>query len=141
MAGESYSNALTHDMNYYNPLRHNDGRIGSKNIYPNTALSNSELNRVAEDIRSENMTTEQRALNHQWLQHGYSDHGIRLGSKVISKLFKMGFRTYWDGVRNKHYKYSTAVPDGSGNGKVTQDVDYKLRLSDNRVKIAINYDF
>lgn len=138
------SEPLIHDMNYYNPLKHNQAKKYHRyhnQAYAGEALDNQSLERVAQDIRNHNMSTEQRALNHRWLQYGSEDDDVKVGSKVISSLFKMGFRTYWDGVRNKHYSSNTKVPDGSGNGKVTEDVDYKVRLSSNKLKLSMSYDF
>lgn len=128
---------LPEDMNYYNPLKH--GRDGSEWIR-STGMGNEELLRSAANIRSEDMSQQQRALNHQWLaQQGH--HDVRIGGKVVSKLVKMGFRTYWDGVRNKHYKHNKAVPTSNGNGQITQDVDYKIRLSGDKFKLSVSYEF
>ena len=60
---------------------------------------------------------------------------------MVSYLLRMGFRTYWDGLRNKHDSSSQLVPDGNGDGKLTDDVDYKLRLSEDHVNLSVEYDF
>jgi hypothetical protein len=136
-ASNDGSGYIPNDFNYYNPLK--NGHKGN-NWLSTQGLNNEELARAAEDIRSSDMTIQQRALNHQWLSEPEGD-GLHFGTKVVSRLVKMGFRTYWDGVRNKHYKNSRVVPDGAGNGKVSEDVDYKLRLSDDKVKLSVQYEF
>lgn len=129
-------------LSYYNPLKHNkyedkNSRYETKSV----ALSNTDLENAAQQIRTNNMSAQQRALNHQWLEQQHNNDDPYMGSKVLSKLMQMGFRTYWDGVRNKHYASLKAVPDGSGSGKVSEEVDYKLRLSGNKVKLSFEYEF
>ncbi len=129
---------LPDDMNYYNPLKH--GREDDSQWIRSTGMSSEELLRSAGHIRSQDMSQQQRALNHQWLlQQDHQD--VRIGGKVVSKLVKMGFRTYWDGVRNKHYRDNKAVPTSNGNGQITQDVDYKIRLSGDKLKLSVSYEF
>ena len=138
------SEPLIHDMNYYNPLEHNQGKKIHRyrnQAYAGKGLNNEGLERVARDIRDNKMSTEQRALNHRWLQYGNEGGDVKIGSKVISSLFKMGFKTYWNDVRDTHYRSNAKIPDGSGNGKVTADVDYKVRLSGNKLKLSMNYEF
>jgi len=127
-------------LSYYNPLKHNDTQ---KKRYATSkvALSNDQLEDAANHIRTNDMSSEQRALNHQWLEQHHHGDDPYIGSKVFSKLMKMGFRTYWDGVRNKHYSSASAIPDGNGTGKVSKDVDYKIRLSGNKVKLSFEYEF
>lgn len=127
-------------LSYYNPLKHNDTQ---KKRYATSkvALSNTQLEDAANHIRTNDMSSEQRALNHQWLEQHHHGDDPYIGSKVLSKLMKMGLRTYWDGVRNKHYSSAKAIPDSNGSGKVTEEVDYKIRLSGNKVKLSFEYEF
>ncbi|GAA5317862.1 MAG: hypothetical protein AseanaTS_30700 [Candidatus Pelagadaptatus aseana] len=136
-ASDTANGYIPNDFNYYNPLKH--GHKGN-NWLTSKGLSNEELAKAAEDIRSSDMSIQQRALNHQWLQEPEGD-GLHFGTKVVSRLVKMGFRTYWDGMRNKHYRDNKVVPDSAGNGKVSEDVDYKIRLSDDKVKLSVQYEF
>lgn len=130
------------NLNYYNPLKHNKGNAKEKHYSTGSVgLSNAQLEQAAEDIRSSEMSTQHRALNHQWLQQEHEGDEPTMGGKVLSELVKMGFRTYWDGVRNKHYSDAKMVPDSSGDGKVSEDVEYKLRLSDDTVKVTFEYEF
>ncbi|MGH1373369.1 MAG: hypothetical protein ACRBBW_15120 [Cellvibrionaceae bacterium] len=131
-------------LSYYNPLKHNKQQVkGDAKRYATSsvALSNLQLEDAANQIRTNEMSSQQRALNHQWLEQHHHGDNPDVGSKVLSKLVKMGFRTYWDGVRNKHYSSAKAVPDGNGTGKVSEDVDYKIRLSGNKVKLSFEYEF
>jgi len=124
-------------FNYYNPLKH--GAAKSSRAADAHALDNQQLETAASYIRANEMSAEQRALNHQWLSQA-GDSNIRIGNKVLSSIMRMGFKTYWTGVRNKHYK-STAMPDGNGTGQLTEEVEYKLRLSQNKVRLVLEYDF
>jgi len=124
-------------FNYYNPLKH--GATQTSRAADAHALDNLQLESAARYIRANEMSAEQRALNHQWLsQEG--NNNIHIGNKVLSSIMRMGLKTYWSSVRNKHYK-STAVPDGNGNGQLTEEVEYKLRLSQNKVRLVLEYDF
>lgn len=133
------------NLNYYNPLKHSQGhqakktkRYSSRSI----GLNNNQLEDAANDIRNNEMSAQQRALNFQWLQQENNEYDdVTVGGRVLQELMKMGFRTYWDGVRNKHYSSSKIIPNSSGDGKVSEDVDYKLRLSDDTVKLTFEYEF
>ncbi len=133
------------NLDYYNPLKHNQGHQQKKQRRYNThstGLTNAQLEAAAEDIRSSDMSSQQRALNYQWLQSYDQDQdNISTGGRVLQKLVKMGFRTYWDGVRNKHYSDAKVLPDSNGSGKITEEVDYKLRMSDDKVKLTFEYEF
>ncbi|MYM62982.1 hypothetical protein [Pseudomaricurvus sp. HS19] len=126
--------------NYYNPLKH---ARSSRQHYDSGAkgMSNEQLATMAEYIRNNEMSAEQRALNHQWLEQEHYNDDIRVGGKVLSYLFRMGFRTYWDGLRNKHYNNTNLVPDGDGNGQITEEVEYKLRLSEDEARLLVEYEF
>jgi len=128
---------LPDSFNYYNPLKHGAEKV-SRASDPH-ALDNQQLETAASYIRANDMSAEQRALNHQWLNQA-GDSNIRIGNKVLSSIMRMGFKTYWSGVRNKHYP-STVMPDGNGNGQLTDEVEYKLRLSQNKVRLVLKYDF
>lgn len=130
------------NLNYYNPLKHSKGH-GEKKRYSSrsTGLSNNELEQAAEDIRNNEMSAQHRALNHQWLQQENGEDEPTVGGKVFSELVKMGFRTYWDGVRDKHYSNTKIIPNSNGDGKVSEEVEYKLRLSDDKVKLTFEYEF
>lgn len=124
----------------YNPLKHQNNGHKPYAVL-RSALSNEDLIRAAEDIRNNEMSAEQRALNHQWLDHDNYTDDMRFGSKVVSQLLKMGFKTYWKDVRNKKYANSAAVPTEEGNGKITSDVDYKFRISGDKLKLSVEYEF
>lgn len=122
---------------YYNPLKHGAKKI-SRGTNPQ-AFDNTQLEAAAAYIRANEMSASHRALNHQWLSQE-SGGDLRLGNKVLSSIVRMGFKTYWTGIRNKHYQ-SSAVPDGDGNGQLSEEVEYKLRLSQDKVRLVLEYDF
>lgn len=123
---------------YYNPLKpemKTNRQIGS------AAFSNEALQQSAEDIRSSNMSMEQRALNHQWLDYENYEEDTRHGGKVLSTLFKMGFKTYWKGVRQERFSNSNLVPTEEGDGNFSRDVDYNLRISGDEMNFTVEMDF
>ncbi len=133
------SQYIPEQLNYYNPLKH--ARSNSRQYDSGAAgMSNEQLATMAEYIRNNEMSTQQRALNHQWLEQEHYNDDIRVGGKVLSYLLRMGFRTYWDGLRNKHSS-TNLVPDGDGNGQITEEVEYKLRLSEDEAKLMVEYEF
>ncbi len=138
-ADQHYDLFVPDKMSYYNPLKHNK-REPKHYATSSIALSNLQLEDAANQIRTNEMSSEQRALNHQWLEQHHHGDTPDVGSKVLSKLMKMGLKTYWDGVRNTHSS-AKAIPDGNGSGKVSEDVDYKIRLSGNKVKLSFEYEF
>lgn len=125
----------------YNPLRTSTGQKKSSYMLPGEGLTNEDLVNAANDIRTSNMSTEQRALNHQWLDHENYVDDAHVGGKVLSHIFKMGFKTYWKDVRNKKYSQSSIVPSEEGVGQLTSDVDYKLRINGDNVNLSVEYDF
>ncbi|WP_439135496.1 hypothetical protein [Pseudomaricurvus sp.] len=130
------------NLNYYNPLKHSKGHAQKKRYSSRSVgLNNTQLEKSAEDIRNNEMSAQHRALNHQWLEQEHNGDDPTMGGKVLSELVKMGFRTYWDGVRDKHYSDTKIIPNSNGDGKVSEEVEYKLRLSDDKVKLTFEYEF
>ncbi len=127
------------DMLLHNPLVR--GGSYSTSLGNQQALSNDDLYRAAEHYRTGNMSGQQRALNHQWLYQLHHDKGVRHGSKVFSKLLKMGFKTYWKDVRKQQFGSIKALPDDKGQGHIVNDINYRLRVSGSKFKLSLNYDF
>ncbi len=122
---------------YYMPFGKLDER--TPKIISTRALTNSQLEQDAAYIRSHSMSLEQRQLNHQWLDEDY-DNDVRIGTKVLSHVMKIGFRHYWEDVRQQRLS-DYNLPDEDGNGRIKEDVKYKLRLSGNKLKLMLEYDF
>lgn len=127
------------NLKFYNPLEEGDGhRAFNPRI---NGLDSVALYQAAENYRSNEINSSQRALNHQWLSQYHNDEGVRQGGKVLSKLFKMGFKTYWSSVKNGKYHTNNYVPNVNGIGKFTEDIDYRVRLTDSKVKVSVAYEF
>lgn len=127
------------NLQFYNPLKPSNGHRDNRPT--STGLDNVALYEAAQQYRSDIMSPSQRALNHQWLHQMETDDGVRHGSKVLSKIFKMGFKTYWKGVKNSKFQSNNLVPNANGKGKVNSDMDYRLRISGNKLKLSLEYDF
>lgn len=135
-------NALFIPQNSYsvNPL---ENRYQGKTQYfvNATGLSNQQLEQAAQNISSENMSMEHRALNHQWLDNHSRGKRIQEGGAAISAILKKGFSTYWNSIRASKFKTSKLMPDGDGSAEFAGGYDYKVNLSSNKLKLAINYEF
>lgn len=127
----------------YNPLQNSaEQKKNSSSLTEfNRHLDNESLLRSAEQMRSNSMSADQRALNYQWLQQDDPDSQVQLGGQVLSTLMKMGFKTYWEGNRIELNEGDSALPNSQGNGKFTEDIDYKIRMSGDKIKFSFEYDF
>lgn len=128
----------------YNPLQHGRKSTRKDPTKSTRQLSNAALLRSAEQMRATNMSVEQRALNYQWLQQAQDGGRPLLGSKVLSSLARMGFRTYWEGNRLR-LPGSTLLSGVSGaeesTGGKREDLDYRLQVSGDELRLRMTYEF
>ena len=140
-ADESLSEPLLpNQFTYYNPLKHGTSQSASQ-AEKRLQMDNESLFRSAEQIRSDSMSAEQRALNHQWLMQSENEDSMHVGGRVFSTLMRMGFKTYWEGNRARFGSDNRIVPDSQGGGRVTREVDYRLRVSGDDIKLSFEYEF
>lgn len=132
---------LPNQYTYYNPLKNGLDNPDYNHSTERLTMDTESLLRAAEQIRSTHVSPEQRALNHQWLQHNAGVDEPRVGGRVFSALVRMGFKTFWEINHQRYDKFSHVLPDSQGNGRITKDVDYKLRVSDDKVKLSFEYEF
>lgn len=102
-------------------------------------LSNDQLRDRARELRSQELNAYQRALNYQWLESHHKNEFLS-GSKAYKTFFKKGFEKYWDRQRKERFK-SNKVPDIHGKGRVSNEVDYDIKLSSDELKIGLSYEF
>jgi|GEM_PF-989443 hypothetical protein len=102
-------------------------------------LNNEQLLERAQHLRSNNPNTTQQTLNYQWLKAHQNDNSI-VGKKVYQTLFKRGFKAFWNRQRKERFK-SERIPDINGRGSVSNEVDYKLRLNSDELKVKLSYEF
>lgn len=102
-------------------------------------LNNEQLLERAQHLRSNNPNTTQQTLNYQWLKAHQNDDSI-VGKKVYQTLFKRGFKAFWNRQRKERFK-SEHIPDINGRGSVSNEVDYKLRLNSDELKVKLSYEF
>tara|TARA_B100000809_G_scaffold233525_2_gene250302 strand:+ start:2338 stop:2868 length:531 start_codon:yes stop_codon:yes gene_type:complete len=132
---------LFSDFHTYNPLKNQNNVTLHKGGTNLQALSNEDLIELADNSRHGEMSASQRALNQQWLaQHG-EGADISFGGQALQKIIQQGFKTYWDALRQSTFKGNTMIPDSEGNGSFGSEMEYKLRLSDDKVKLAFEYSF
>lgn len=128
---------------FYNPLT--SGREGShwrqqRDSVVGT-LDNLSLELWAADIRNNEMADVHRALNHQWIQQHQEGRVVTNGGRALSRIIQTGFKTYWNRVKYTHFKDNQLVPNAHGNGKLTSDLDYHMRINDDKVDFNIKYTF
>jgi hypothetical protein len=102
-------------------------------------LNNIRLSMRAEDLRSQVLNANQRALNYQWLKNHKNKEFI-VGSKAYKMLFKRGFKKYWKRKRNEMFK-SGLVPDLDGHGAMSNEMDYDLHVNSHELTLELTYQF
>ena len=78
-------------------------------------------------------------FNTLWLQEGQQHYDYDEGGAAIGKLFRMGVKTWYRSYRSANRE--SKLPDENGSGAVSNDVDYRVRLSSDKVKFQLNYEF
>lgn len=102
-------------------------------------MDNDDLTRAVADMQDTSMSTSHRLLNHQWLSTYEGNDNSRHGGKAIGQIFLTGLKTFWDNrYGDKLYK-GTLLKDKQGN--YYQEMDYRIRLSDDSVKMSLEYSF
>ncbi len=137
---------------YYNPLKNSDDIDRTSVSTSAVILDNKSLEQAAMQLRDSGMNATQRALNYQWMRQYHQQSEVEYGSKVLSKLFKMGLRTYWDKLQKTSTlagKVSAAGSTGGGRQSgnsggsfdFSDDIDYDLKISGNKLKLSMDYKF
>ena len=106
------------------------------------SLDNNELLLIANNLRINDMSAGQRVHNYYWIQGG---NDKLTSGKSISKFFLQSFaKAYWNQLRASEFKGLSVIPDADGAGSFVinrTDIDYKLRLSGDRIKLMVKLDF
>lgn len=137
----NYDPLLFSDFRTYNPLKKGNNVNHYKGGSNLTALSNEDLNLLADNSRHQQMSASQRALNQQWLAQNSEGSDVSLGSRALQKIIQQGVKTYWDSIRLTKFKGNKIIPDSNGKGNFNSEMEYKLRLKDDEVKLALEYSF
>ena len=131
---------LPNDLRFYNPLKHGLDKKAKAQTFK-SVMSNEALEVAASNIRSNNMRSEHRALNHQWLQNHNGQDASLVGGDALKKLVKMGLKTYWQDGNTESESINKVQSTAKGWAKFSQDVDYKFRVSGNKFNLSVQYDF
>lgn len=137
----NYDPLLFSDFHTYNPLKKGNNVNHYKGGSNLTALTNEDLNLLADNSRHQQMSASQRALNQQWLAQNSEGSDVSLGSRALQKIIQQGVKTYWDSIRLTKFKGNKIIPDSNGKGNFNSEMEYKLRLKDDEVKLALEYSF
>lgn len=119
-----------------NELKH----LRDSKAKPYTTLSNEDLIIRANQLRDNDISPNQRAMNYQWLSSHSGAESTVDGGKALSKLAERQLKAYLDERESTKWIRSKLMPDESGNG-FFKDVDYDLKLRANKLVIGLTYDF
>ncbi|GAB1259364.1 hypothetical protein [Aurantivibrio plasticivorans] len=106
------------------------------------SLDNTELLQTANNLRINDMSAGQRMHNYYWIQGG-SDK-LTSGKSASKYLLQSFAKAYWNYLRETEFNGLAIIPDADGAGSIKinrRDIDYKLRVSADRVKLMVKLDF
>lgn len=126
-------------IGYYNPLTGKNQHAFNHNLKTISALNNEDLEYLAINMQDKHSTS-LRLLNNQWLTQHSSQYGFKNNGRAVSKILQMGLRTYWNQVREAHYKNNTVIPDGDGKGSFGL-MEYDLDVDSDGLEIGFTYQF
>ena len=78
------------------------------------------------------------AFNYLWLQQHQQGYSQRHGGAAVGKILRMTFKSWY----KSYYGGSITSPgvEDDFSSKMS-DIDYRLRLSDDRVRLGVEYEF
>lgn len=113
-------------------------------------MSNQELLAAAKAQLNDQHCPTQNALNQQWLNQHNGSYKAKVGNKAIQYIAKQMLRSYmgdkksvqFSDTNTKTVAYkSAASKKNSIDSFSAQKLDYGLKLSGNKFKLAVNYAF
>ncbi|MBB5212053.1 hypothetical protein [Microbulbifer hydrolyticus] len=104
-------------------------------------MDNRALYESAENLRNNSMGMVQRRLNHQWLElHTRPEETQNAtGGRAVNEILKMGFKTYME--QHKRSKQHPLLRYTQSGGRLNSALDYDVRLSDDKFRISVQYEF
>ena len=78
-------------------------------------------------------------FNYLWMRQSQNHYRYSDGGAAVGRLFRMGMKTWYKNYRNNNKNVD--LPNENGGGSFGSDIDYRLRVSSNRVKLALEYEF
>lgn len=103
-------------------------------------LDNQQLELLASHLLSNEMSTSQRALNHQWLQHYSNGNQFKEGSRGVAHLFRLGAKTYLHRSQNSHL--TLRVLSGEQHGaQLNEQLNYGMRMSGDEINLSFTFEF
>lgn len=78
-------------------------------------------------------------FNYLWMRQNQDNYRYSDGSAAIGKLLRMRMKTWYKSYRASNK--NIGLPNENGGGSIGYDVDYRVRLSSNRIKLALEYEF
>lgn len=78
-------------------------------------------------------------FNYLWMRQSQDHYRYSDGGAALGRLFRMGVKTWYKNYRDSNRNVN--LPNENGGGAISHDIDYRLRLSSDRVKLALEYEF
>ncbi|WP_255872845.1 hypothetical protein [Microbulbifer elongatus] len=106
-------------------------------------MDNNALYESAENLLNNSMGMIHRRLNHQWLeQHTRpSEYVDKTGGRAVNEILKMGFKTYMEQHKRSKQHPLLRYTQGGSKFNFNDALDYDVRLSDDKFKISVEYEF
>ncbi|GLS26214.1 hypothetical protein [Marinibactrum halimedae] len=126
-----HPNAFFHKETQYND--------SNERHFSTYAMDNEDLEMAVANFSDGSINTMQRLMNHQWLYQAHYDIKLKKGSKVLSRFLQDSLYTYWKNRRKSQSNTSDLA--NSHNQQDIHQVDYRMRLSDDSLKLSVSYEF
>ncbi len=123
----------------HNPLRSDEK---SKRVNLGTSsfgMDDDDLIRAVANMQDTSMNTSQRLLNYQWLSAAEDNGQLKHGGQALSKIFMTGLKTFWDDHYGEKFYKGTIMKDSTG--VFQPEMDYRIRVNDNSLKMSLEYNF
>jgi len=112
------------------------------NLSSEELMANSEQLRLAQNPLNE-AEIGQRLMSHQWLEAGMADsHDYLSGNDALEELAEDALKYYWDALVERDQRYNRYTPVVEGNFNTQSGgADYGVRLSNDTLKLSVNFAF
>lgn len=106
-------------------------------------MSNEDLIAAAQAQRDDSYCPTQKALNHHWMAEHNGDEKAKVGNKALQYIAKKAFKNYWHGDQKAvQFGYKNKASKTKRAEKFSfQKLDYGLKVSGSKLKLAVEYEF
>ena len=83
-------------------------------------------------------------FNLMWMQQFQPGYKSRQGGSAFGEIFRSYVKSAYKSYRDRNAQALSALPDENGSGRAsafTRDVDYNLKLTDDEVRLKVQYTY